>query len=496
MLVVLLCSSTAACEGHVGAGEPGLQADAPWGARAIAWWEAMGQAAAEGAEHMVSFLAPDLVWEDRIVGEVTHDEDEWIAAQLRRYDGPFPWTGGSVLVSADGALAWFDAPLPNGIGEPFLDRMVIGPDGIDHWVTAATFGSCRVFEPWRCELDAEGLVDRYLALWNGSSSDIGSVYAPEATIEDTLLGASRSGADAIALPRTSDAWPFVGRLTVMSLPEGRRAVFWAPTGPDGEGPEEIRFLAEADDGSGCPGLMGVAMALEGDLVIWERRYHDVAAIRRCYEPSRLTSGWWDRFETPDTMVIEKTGTVVYGTLDVDVYNGTPPLDGFVSWGFSRFEAAGLPIPRTVESLTFLRARTTCRNVAGLAAMESTETNIVLCATADDICTGDGCRRWSVKGRRAWLHELAHAWLREHVDGSTRAAFLERTGLPRWFDDGPWRQRGVERAAETISFGLMDEPVVLVPGLHGDCETRDDGFRILTGTNPVAPCTTAPDDTSS
>ncbi len=47
--------------------------------------------------------------------------------------------------------------------------------------------------------------------------------------------------------------------------------------------------------------------------------------------------------------------------------------------------------------------------------------------------------------------------------------------------------GVERAAETIAYGLMGEPVNLTPTLHGTCDDRDLEFRILTGRDPIVPC---------
>jgi hypothetical protein len=39
---------------------------------------------------------------------------------------------------------------------------------------------------------------------------------------------------------------------------------------------------------------------------------------------------------------------------------------------------------------------------------------------------------------------------------------------------------------------MDEGVTLIPEFHGDCELRDVGFRVLTGTDPMADCSEAGD----
>jgi len=50
---------------------------------------------------------------------------------------------------------------------------------------------------------------------------------------------------------------------------------------------------------------------------------------------------------------------------------------------------------------------------------------------------------------------------------------------------------VERAADMLAFGLMDEPVEIDPEFTSSCEERTAGFRILTRTDPIAVCTPAP-----
>ena len=43
---------------------------------------------------------------------------------------------------------------------------------------------------------------------------------------------------------------------------------------------------------------------------------------------------------------------------------------------------------------------------------------------------------------------------------------------------------VEIAAETIAYGLMDEPIERHPEFDADRAERFDGFRILTGSDPI------------
>lgn len=466
----------------------------PWGESAVDWWDAMGTALDEGPENLVSFLASDLVWEDRVLDQVTNTEEEWVDAQLAANGRTYAWIDPAMLVSADEILGSFTGRAPNGMFVDGLDRMVIGPDGVSHWVTG--FGPvelCRAYVPWMCESDIDGLVDRYLTLWTGTAGvEVDAIYAPYAVLSDTLLGEKLSGSDAVAGAIGFGAWPTFDGMTVPTLSEKwGRAVYLAPCYHDWvEGPAEVRFLVDVDDGSGCPGRMGVALALEGERVIWEHRYHDIESVRRCYDPADLQRGWWEDMVTPETIVVEQTGTVSYGDMTVDVYNGIAELDEFVRWGLSRFEQAGLAAPH-IDSVAFIRARVYCHDVAGQASISTEETSIVLCFTPAEVCVDDSCALWSMRSRHYWLHELAHPWLDEFADDEVRSEFLDLFGLPKWSDlDDPWRQRGVERAADVLAHSLMDETVTLYPQINESCLLRDSGFHILTGSVPLVACVDA------
>lgn len=191
--------------------------------------------------------------------------------------------------------------------------------------------------------------------------------------------------------------------------------------------------------------------------------------------------------TPTEVVI-RTATVAYGELSVRVFNGNPVLHDFLLWGLQRYESAGLPLPR-VTSVTFLYDPEVCRGAGGLAARTESGTDITFCSRPGEVCEDEDCTRWHRRYRHLWLHELAHAWLDDNVDDPTRQRFLELVEMERWSDhDDPWTRRGVERAANTIAYGLIDEPVTLAFSFQGTCEQRDQGFRLLTGIDPVAPCT--------
>jgi hypothetical protein len=66
-----------------------------------------------------------------------------------------------------------------------------------------------------------------------------------------------------------------------------------------------------------------------------------------------------------------------------------------------------------------------------------------------------------------------------------------TGVDRWNDPADsGMDRGVERAANCIMFGLIEEttPQSGYLGWVGDCSWRAEAFRLLTGTAPIARCT--------
>lgn len=470
-----------------GSAEPGPEES--WGEAALQWLDALEVAAVNGPPFLAPFLAEDLVWEDRIDAVLIEGREQWLDAQIvgGRIECFLPRGCASYFVSAEGVLG--QRTIETGFPVSWLDRMVIGPDGLRQWVRAGSVAAGRHFQHWRSDFDMlDGLVDRYAAMWRGSSDlDPASVYAADAVISDTLLGKSVSGLTAIDRSVDSGRWPSLGRISIVDLPhDGGPAVHIAPSDEDWMGPEELGLVIEADDGAGCPGSMAVVLGLDGDRVRWERRYHDIESVRRCEDLAALRPGWWEEIGIPPA-VQEKTGTLVYGAMEIDVFDGAAELHAFLEWGLARFEDAGLEVPQ-VDSVTFLDARVDCYQLGGRTTPSGRGAAITLCRTRDDICLDDACRHWRARDRQLWLHELAHPWLDAHTGPATRAEVLALVDLPRWSDpDDPWAERGVERAADAVAYGLMDEPVDIASELGVDCEERLATFRILTGTEPFAAC---------
>jgi hypothetical protein len=118
-------------------------------------------------------------------------------------------------------------------------------------------------------------------------------------------------------------------------------------------------------------------------------------------------------------------------------------------------------------------------------------------TGPEACP-DGACRWSTAVRAATLHEFAHLWLtpkrysgRASYDpprmwkSKTRITkFLEAHDLA-WHDPAlPWGHQGGERAAETVAWGLMDQPYTVDARLGPlTCAQLTADFQTLTNTTP-------------
>lgn len=465
---------------------------APWGEGALTWLDALEAAAVNGLVHLRSFIAADLVWESRLDPLLIHGSDSW----FEFFDEEdllatfLPQGGADYFVSADEVIGhrviWFNLPR----SASFLDRMEIGPDGLRHWIRSGSIDAGRWYDFRRTDFDAvEVLADRYVSVWNGSPDvAAASLYDPDAVVSDTLLGESVSGLVAIEGSVDSGSWPVIGHMSIVELEHAAgRAVHIAPSDADGMGPEEVIMLLDVDDGTNCPGRMVVALRLDGDRVVREHRFHDIESVRRCHDSASLQPGWWDGLEIPPPVFRERTGTLTAGDMTIEIFNGSPELTAFVEWGVARFEGAGLGAP-DIASVTFLEAQTTCYNLGGTAQSSDRGAKITLCRTIDDVCVDEECATWGARHRQLLLHEFAHPWLAERTDDAVRSEFLDLVELPRWWDRAdPWEQRGVERAADAIAYGLMGDPVEIDPEFGATCEERIAGFRVLTGVEPVTIC---------
>ena len=144
---------------------------------------------------------------------------------------------------------------------------------------------------------------------------------------------------------------------------------------------------------------------------------------------------------PDPVLVERTGTLAVGDLEIEVYNGTPGLEGLITWSFAQFRAQGLGTPK-VRRVTFHDNQVDkCEGVAGLILGDV----VTLCFDSAAACLDQGCTTWQTWAKEIALHELAHAWMDEHLTPEAIEQFQTATGMPTWSGRGARMGRPRRRA---------------------------------------------------
>lgn len=121
----------------------------------------------------------------------------------------------------------------------------------------------------------------------------------------------------------------------------------------------------------------------------------------------------------------------------------------VSWARHRFALVGLELP-DVE-VAFHDDKEPCRGQTGYFR-GGRDHRLV------DVCVKDlGTYASHLQRQRTLVHELAHAWDHANLDSRRRAELLRTLDATDWYaPDQEWDERGVERFAETIVWGLYDQ----------------------------------------
>jgi hypothetical protein len=460
------------------------------------WFAARDEAQRQGVENLVSFYDPEIVLDYRALGHPT-GVGRLAALEVLHVD----WAGnqegpraGPVFVSAEGALTQERVRWTRSGDE--RDAVLVYSMGA-HGITHETAASSLIV--WRQEVPADTrsdqvarLVADYLSAWSSGSGDAASeLYADGAQVVDTLGSAPAAGrAEIGALVASPESVALMSSMHRVDLPDyGGPAIFVSgairPTDVPLDG---VVLLLDPDSPDSCPGHLAVVLTVDPEgAIVREDRYHRVDDLVRCTTPDSLPSAWWDAIEVPDPLPNVHTATLTLGGNDIEVFNGTDRLADLLAWGFARYESAGLSAP-TVSRVTSHNAWSdACSGARGLALNDA----IVLCFQGTALWCADDCTRWEPLAKETLLHELAHAWMVEHVDQAVIAEFLQVSGKPTWADrDSAWEDRGVEMAAETIAWALMDEPAPMMAGLELlTCDQRAALFQTLTGTapGPATPC---------
>ena len=344
---------------------------------------------------------------------------------------------------------------------------------------------------------------RFIGAWaGGDPAEIGALYADAATLDDQLLGLHVSGASEVAMlaaqPPESGG---LGPARLHELPgEAGPAVYVNGDFDEllGGQPavDELLLLLDVTPDGACPGPVAVLLALDSSgRIVHEERFHRIDALRRCLPEDERPSGWWELVHLPALPAVPRTGSVPAGRgaeHDIAVWNGDAGITPIITWARQRFADTGLP-PPTPSSMTFLPEVPGDPWATYGFLTGSDAPDIGVPVTRDSACSDLACRTWTPAAKSAMLHELAHAWVRTtqyrglpstKASGARARAFLAAHDLA-WHDPAlPWGEQGTERAAETIAWGLMDEPYTVDTRLGPlTCEELAADFEQLTYSTP-------------
>lgn len=478
----------------------------PWALEAEQHVETWEQATQRGIADHVRFMVPDVVMSTvlGVAAEGQADLARWLASAF----GPTldEVTYGDVYLDVTGAViderfeegrAAFDDLAVLDMARHGLITRSSHPLSLDSVVSAMASLRDDISEAGETELQAaEALAAEYLEAWSSADAlEFRALYAPAARLIDSLLQVDLKGGDAISAYAATAAGVASAGLRQHTIPDGGGPALYIMW-PDGfrgaQGHEFGLFLVYlADDGQDCPGRAVAWLKVSAGLIEEERRFHEIDSVRRCQDTERLPTGWWNALEPlPPLPEDEVTGAVEVGGQRIEIRDGTAGLERLVRWAMGRYGSSGLDAPR-VASVTFGREAhfvqcTDERN--GLAVDLGDTSAIYVCLGETDACTTDACTSFTANSRRLVLHELAHAWIDQHLGGTEQQAFLDYMGLKDWYRaDLPWDRRGVEQAAQVIAWGLMDEPIA--PARLGDrsCAELAEAFQVLTGVTPQIGC---------
>jgi hypothetical protein len=330
----------------------------------------------------------------------------------------------------------------------------------------------------------ENLYVAYAAAWSsGDNEDIARLYAPSATLEDPLTELDIEGSEAIAALGQTDVAAVTA--TDIGIPDERSAVSLGPV-EYGHDPGRAIGIFDVTDQSGCVHRVGVLWHLDGALIASETRYHDVGTFPDCVTTN--PEGWWTGLDLPAPRDEVITGLLrTPAGREINVHNGTPPLEQILQDALARYTEANLAEPR-FDAVVFEPSRQ-CIGRAGRLIQSVGVRTLYLCFFESDLCLGAGqCQEPSLAVRGDVLHELAHAWTLDHVTTDLEERFLDLVGLDIWQQaDMPWADQGVEYSAEVIAWGLLDRPSRMARIGDPSCEDLTEAFRLLTATDPLQEC---------
>lgn len=490
----------------------------PWGAAAEVWFDAhLASAERGGALAASPFYAEQVEIDARTVVYAQRPFVGWDDAYAHHWRHAFvagqeSWRDESVFLDTGGSVnvGTYADPMPlTGllVSSAVVINLEIDREGFRRQIpTLSTTDLAGIGYGDEITRGADAVARAWTETWtSGTPDDFDAFYTPSATVGDTarrlfLIGpndlVTRRDIESLhwSLDETALGYPAV---YAYSTGTGRlEGVLLVAVGAPAEA-EAGAALGDADEGvTACPGRQAIWLELSADgRVTGERRFWSVDDARRCGDASSLPDGWWTVTPLPMSAVAPHenlarvTSRLEVGGRTVEIRNGTPTLQLLVGWAVARFDQAGMALPR-FESVTFTRHADYCEEVEGRAIPvfqdgRAASWELVLCFDETSACADPSCDQFTRLAKRTTLHELAHVWIADNVSESQRTRFLDQRELETWGDNNwPWEQRGVEWAADTIAWGLLDGP--FSPSQLGSPSEPEltEGFRLLTGLQPL------------
>lgn len=474
-----------------------------------AWVQEYWDAAAARTRDQAPFLTEGVFF-DHLT-----DLDQWFVGRWRTiewYRGFFgdevdEMTYGQPYFDIDGVVYPYTVDLEDAQDFAGLIWLQIGPDGVElvRQISAITQAPnhASVYPEWRDQ--ARELALDYEQAWADADTDtLAALYASDAEVTDHVSGIQVTGVDAIlelakdterrfALDLAADHHPELAVHLNQDPADYGYSPGWAAFG--GVPLTQVWLLGNST--GPCPGDTAIALKVNtvGQITA-ERWLHPPESIRACVDASGLPHGWWTGIQLPTPLSDRVTGTVGTRGQAIEIRNGSDKLIDLVRTALTSFREAGLDEP-AVTSISFDPYDPRCDAAKGYAHWSSGGTDILVCVDSDGTswrnlearpCTGPDCGR-TFGSSDLLLHEFGHAWLATSLTGTAQDAFVGHIGVDTWNDPSePWEQRGMEWAADTLSWGLggtlQPEFAVTDPG----CDRLAEGFRILTGRDPLTTCT--------
>ena len=162
--------------------------------------------------------------------------------------------------------------------------------------------------------------------------------------------------------------------------------------------------------------------------------------------------------------------IAHAEPQVTIVGATNREISLVHWGVAQYDTAGIDIrPVTIILHSRDEGWAPCRGA--VAYYKSSSRTIDMCnSTRPD------------EERRHWiLHELGHAHTFDTMTGSDINTFIDESRSNSWNDPNDrWQNRGQERAADIVAWGLNPEPKAAYWMQELQCEQRAELFYDLTG----------------